>query len=106
MSEQPTTHAAAGNGQRATALEAINTSAINVGDVIHHFGLQLLVDHEVHHATHQYNNRGGIVKTTSARIENWDQVAGYVGNLAHVDEDGTHRWTIQGNDLAIWMREV
>jgi hypothetical protein len=77
------------------------TSDIRVGDVIHHFGMRLLVDQEMR----EINSRSsGPVWVTSALIENWDQVAGYVGNLAEVDESGRRRWRIQGNTRAEWTR--
>lgn len=86
--------------------EECNTSAIRVGDVIHHFCLRLKVDREIREVRSLYSDRGGTVWATSALIENWDQVADYVGDLADVDDSGRRRWTIQGNNFATWTREV
>ncbi|WP_131806852.1 hypothetical protein [Mycobacteroides abscessus] len=82
------------------------TSDIREGDVIRHFGMRLRVDREMReYYWPDVDFLTGPVWSTSALIENWDEVASYVGNLARIDESGQRRWTIQGNNLAKWMRE-
>lgn len=87
----------------AIEMEQINTSALRAGDVIYHFGLRLRIDREI-------RELGGdgdeATRATSALIENWDKVAGFVGDLALIDESGGRRWTVKGNNRAIWTREL
>lgn len=91
------------DGMATVTTEQCKTSAIREGDVIYRCGMRLLVDREIReHIAYDEDT----VWSTSAVIENWDQVADSVGNLALVDGSGRRRWTIQGNDLAIWTREV
>ncbi|AXQ52775.1 hypothetical protein SEA_SLIMJIMMY_153 [Mycobacterium phage SlimJimmy] len=83
--------------------EEITVYEIKPGDRILHYGMVLLVDQALAQTNHPVDD-GGAVMATRALITNWDRVGGFVGNLAPVDVDGNHRWTIQSNGRARWTR--
>jgi hypothetical protein len=85
--------------------EAITTHDIKLGDIIWMSGLRLRVATEPRQTNHPINEYSPTL-AADAIIENWEDVKSYVGNLATVGEDGLRHWTVQGNGLAQWAREV
>ncbi|MFI8977241.1 hypothetical protein ACIGO9_30460 [Nocardia asteroides] len=99
------------------ATERVSTDKLRVGDVVHDEGMVLVIDLPI---TRQ--QAGRVSFATSALISNWDElvdqarrdVADRILNSAAVfitrratdGPDGSHRWTIQGNDLETWWRVV
>lgn len=85
--------------------EEVNTHAIKCGDVVWMSGLRLRVISEPKVTNHPVNEYSPTL-AADAVIENWDDVKSYVGNLSEVGADGLRHWSVQGNGLARWSREV
>lgn len=93
-----------------------HTNELEVGDVVlSHFGARLLIDSEPQVSkNHPVDERRGACRYVAAKCINLDEVRAeceargdfFMINHMDKDEDGTHRWTIQGNDLAAWLVET
>lgn len=105
----------------------VNTSQLRKGDVVHCYGMQLLIDQEIKTYIGTGSGRP-IVYHTSAKVTNLEECK-LDGSIAWWDEEGNYhygtvplswlypdvfrggwvkdmdadpRWTIQGNKLAMW----
>lgn len=102
-------------------LESVVTSALRVGDIVHLDGMRLIIDQPLNGHDDQSrrnpNSRFDTTYWTAARIDNWAElkqrataeIADHIANgaatfITRRAED--QRWTIQGNDLATWNREI
>lgn len=82
----------------------LNTSELRAGDVVNCHGMRCLIDQEIRTFP---GNGGRTVWNTRALVLNRDEVPDRVVPLSWTrEQDGTHRWTIQGNSGAYWYAEV
>ncbi|AMS00986.1 hypothetical protein SEA_LOSER_90 [Mycobacterium phage Loser] len=88
-----------------TAYEEITPHDFALGDIVWHFGMRLRIVTEPRETNHPKNEYSPTI-AARAVIENWDDVKDFVGNLADVDSEGRRTWTVQGNGLARYSREV
>jgi hypothetical protein len=113
-----------------TKYETITTHDIRQGDIIWSNGMRLLIDSEPQVSkAHPVTDYGGECIWVKALITNWDEIVadadefpGGVSSMVrsfvrddmapngHAARNGRRltepRWTIQGNGLADWAREV
>jgi len=85
------------------------TSELRQGDIVNCHGLRCLVDGEILISRSHADSPGvgdGKTRYTRALVLNRTEVPHQVvpHGWTHED-DGTDRWTIQGNDLARWFVE-
>ncbi|MFI5782614.1 hypothetical protein [Nocardia sp. NPDC051570] len=101
-----------------TATEKVSTDRLRHGDVVLNHGMRLIIDQPIQTRT---EDSGDTVYSTSAVVANREGItsqaaaereAGIINGRARFIQartetrTGTPRWTIQGNRLAHWYREV
>ncbi|WP_280332025.1 hypothetical protein [Nocardia wallacei] len=103
------------------AIERVTTDQLRPGDIVHHdSGMVLVIDQDIDSWPSQTTGR--LVYGTSALIANWadlvatakaDAQLGVINSSAefithhHAGRPGeAARWVIQGNELALWYREI
>lgn len=100
-----------------TTLEKAGTDQLRHGDVLVHHLMRLVIDRPIDTIALP----AGPALRTSARITNWDELiaaaraddadgiansaARFIICRADEDDDGEHRWTIQGDALSTWWRQ-
>ncbi|MGX1779207.1 hypothetical protein ACWIGW_44370 [Nocardia brasiliensis] len=98
--------------------EQARTDQLRQGDIIMNDGMRLIIDRPLTST----QATGTPTYSTEARIDNWAELvaqaeadksdrivnssAAFIVHHAERDEHGDHRWTIQGNSLALWFREI
>jgi hypothetical protein len=96
--------------QEATEMkyEIRKTSELKTGDVVNCHGMRCLIDGEMTVSTnHPVARDGSRCRYYRALVLNRHDVPVDAVPFGWTNEgDGTHRWTIQGNDLAVWAVEV
>jgi hypothetical protein len=114
----PEQHEAAGNALRAAeGIVSKKSSELQVGDVVLAHGMRCLIDGEVNAVQRPSTTGDDNLRTvywTQALVLNRDDVPSELvprswtacwDRTGKPAADGTHRWTIQGNDLASWQVE-
>lgn len=80
----------------------VSTPDLQVGDIVHTHGMRCLIETEL---TESRSHPPGCFYV-AARVLNRDDVpSSHVPRSWTAQEDGVHRWTIQGNRLAGWHVE-
>lgn len=83
-------------------MNVVKTSELLPGDVVLVHGMRCLIDGDLTVS----RVHPGVVHWTAALVLNRDDEATHAVPRSWTREaDGSHRWTIQGNDLATWAIE-
>jgi hypothetical protein len=92
----------------------LKSSELRPGDVVWCHGMRCIIDRDIH-TNDRYTDGGGTVYYTRALVTNRDDIptervplsftetSTYPSRGMDPEPEGTHRWTIQGNDLARWQ---
>lgn len=91
----------------SATLLTLKTSELAIGDIVHEHGMKLLIDGEIQVSKcHGVASDGSLCRYYRALVLNRDDpnTSGVPMGWTRED-DGTHRWSIQGNDLARWAVE-
>lgn len=93
----------------------VTTSELRRGDIVNCHGMRCLIDREIE-VSRSHPDRPGVgdgkTRWTQARVLNRRDVPCEAVPMSWTLDwdrngtpDGTHRWTIQGNDNALWAVE-
>jgi hypothetical protein len=81
----------------------VTTPELREGDIVRHHGMRLLIDREIKPSR---SHPGTSTFWTDALVLNRDEVTSAAVPFGWtLQPDGTHRWNIQGNELARWYVE-